>query len=781
MTLHEFSSKYFNFTNNWHHLLFYDILSDEVFQMEDKKLYPPFKNFVINGKSTYVKKRENKRVLILSPRFSAKSTIISFIYPLFLICTNPNIRILVVSANEDIATSFVRQVLHQLENNEKLLHDFHYLIPKKYSKWGEKAFIVKRDTIEKDPTMSAAGILGKIVSKRADVIILDDIIDLETSRTQNQRKKVIEWFDNVLYPILEPQKGRIIIVGTSWFKGDLYDTIYSERDMDIKIKLKAILRYDVKTTTKQPNRRLYYCRFTKRDQPLSLNIADILSENLINKYWDLGLKKSLMDGSLWPDKWNFERLEKQKKQIGETAFCRQYLNEPISGIDSFFSKNSIDIAYQKGKNLYLPSSYPQNFPSVPQDMIVVMGVDLAMSTTKTSDYSAIAIWGLSSDKTRYLLYLEKFKKPIEEVKQKIIDLYHLYHPIKVIVESNIFQDLIRADLGEEIDVEGIKTTAISKFDEARGLGHMQTLFDQHKIVIPNLRTRNQNILDFYNELLQVRLDEKSHTPDTVMASWFALQFLKNYDELITQTAGFFTVEGVAYQSRKLVHPSQYAIAQGPKLIPSYNSIFYSFIPRDEIFKRKYFLFASYIKTRVYVAFFDIETGEFLAKIDATITPSFAADWFVKRAAHFNFPLFGVYKDYEGTTLLYELQNKNYPNLMIAYPREDGLPIFENGVPPLSYLIGPAFEFVKYHAQILKNLHIKDKATLLDFSRVVAVSGKEIITSSKNTEIPQKALTFALGYYLLLNYNRLEEKLGEEGKKKKGKIKYDRPHYTIFNY
>lgn len=773
MSLQEFSEKYFNFKNNWHHLLFYDILSDNVRQIEGV-LYRVGKR---RNTREYVKKTYNRHILILSPRFSSKSTIISFIYPLYLICQNPNIRILVVSANEDIATSFVRQVLHQLENNEKLLQDYHYLIPKKYNKWGEKAFIVKRDTIEKDPTMAAAGILGKIVSKRADVIILDDIIDLDTSRTVASRKKVMEWFDNVLYPILEPEKGRLVVVGTSWFKGDLYDEIYQNRQFDIKIKLKSFIYCEGSFYV---NKKEHHSRLTRKKEPLALNIKSLLSQGLFQYYLPKGLKKSLFDGSLWSDFWSYEKLQKQRSQIGESAFCRQYLNEPVSSIDSFFSKSAIDDAYKKGKGLTLPKQYPPPPGStvpIPHDLVVAMGVDLAVSTAKTSDYSAIAIWGLSPEKTRYLLYLEKFKKPLEEIKQKIIDLYHLYNPIKVIVESNVFQDIIRADLGEEIDVEGIKTTAVSKFDEVRGLGHLQTLFDQRKIIIPFVNQKDIN--DFYNELLEVRLDEKSHTPDTVMASWFALQFLKNYDELITKSSGFFTVEGIAWQSKKLVHPSQYAITPDGKIISSYNSIFYSFIPRDEIFKRKYFLFATYIKSRVFVAFFDKDTGEFCCKIDATITPTFAAQWLSKRQHLFSYPTLGVYKDHEGTTLLFELQKNQFQNLLISYPREDDVPVFEAGLPPLPYILGPAFEYVKYKAQYEKEIYIKDKPTLLEFSRIISVSGKEVITS-KQDDIPQRAITFALGFYLFDVYNK-DTKEEKEKKEKKKKIKYQRPHYTIFNY
>jgi hypothetical protein len=117
MNIIEFSQKYFNLKNSWHHILFYQILQGNWTQT-DKKTISLNRDHSVYNKVVPLKK--NSSVLILAPRFHSKSTIVSFIYPLYLITQNPNIRILVVSANEEIATSFVRQVLYQLENNETL-------------------------------------------------------------------------------------------------------------------------------------------------------------------------------------------------------------------------------------------------------------------------------------------------------------------------------------------------------------------------------------------------------------------------------------------------------------------------------------------------------------------------------------------------------------------------------------------------------------------------------------------------------------------------------------
>lgn len=771
MDIVSFANKYFSFNekNNWHHILFYRLLTSGYIQ--DK-----------TGVITLNKQdKKNRSILVLAPRFHSKSTIVSFIYPLYLICKNPNIRILIVSANEEIASSFVRQVLFQLENNEALLKDFPGLIPQRHRKWGEKAFIVKRDTIEKDPTFAAAGIMGKIISKRADVIILDDVIDMELSRTKSQREKVKEWYNNVLYPILDQKNGQLLVVGTSWHKGDLYDSLYEEGYFDVKLKLKALISYSKTSHNRDNIFGKITPKFPARRYPLYFDVKGKFSWGVIRELKEYNFLTSIKEGVLWKDKWDLNTLEEQRKKIGEVAFHRQYLNEPVSSTDTFFSKKSIDKAVFFGKNYYAPSSYEAgvSYKHFPSNLILAMGVDFAATFSKTSDYSAIAIWGLGEDQRRYLVYLERFKKPIDEIKQHIIDLYYLYHPQKVIVESNVFQDILRKELGEEIDVEGIKTTSLNKFDESAGLTHMQMLFDQEKIVLPG----NLKILpSFYEELLQVRVDERSHTPDTVMASWFALRFLKNYSELLSTSSSFLTAEAISRQATKISNPSKYVIVPQVNIIKtSYNS-FFSFWGKKEEIQNKYFIFSTYKEGRCVAYFFRMEDGEMMGKIEGNITPTFFAQWLTQREKFFKESPVSVYMDFEGAILLASLKASGYSNLYVSYPNDEGLPEFSTFVPKSPYLVSASFDNLKMKLlPVRSKFKIKDRQLLLELTKIVSITGEKINYTSNS--FPQRALTFALGNYLWeFNFKDMAKKDKNEGiEKNKNYRIFKKCHYTVFNY
>ena len=89
---------------NWHHRLFYDILTSKVVQHDDGKLY------LYDGRN----KRQNRNILLMAPRFHSKSQCFTINYPLWRIYKDQSIRIMIVSGNYDIAASFNRAIMAHL-------------------------------------------------------------------------------------------------------------------------------------------------------------------------------------------------------------------------------------------------------------------------------------------------------------------------------------------------------------------------------------------------------------------------------------------------------------------------------------------------------------------------------------------------------------------------------------------------------------------------------------------------------------------------------------------
>lgn len=72
------------------------------------------------------------------------------------------------------------------------------------------------------PTIAAYGTGGSVIGSRADIVIADDLLDYDNSRTAYQRGLVEAWFHNSLLSRRKAQTGRVIMIGTAWHHDDIY-------------------------------------------------------------------------------------------------------------------------------------------------------------------------------------------------------------------------------------------------------------------------------------------------------------------------------------------------------------------------------------------------------------------------------------------------------------------------------------------------------------------------------------------------------------------------------
>jgi len=73
----------------------------------------------------------------------------------------------------------------------------------------------------RDPTWRCAGRGGSITGGRADYIIADDVVTLESCSTPGERNRTWEWWSKTLMQMLIPG-GTLLIIGTPYNEDDLY-------------------------------------------------------------------------------------------------------------------------------------------------------------------------------------------------------------------------------------------------------------------------------------------------------------------------------------------------------------------------------------------------------------------------------------------------------------------------------------------------------------------------------------------------------------------------------
>lgn len=232
--------------------------------------------------SMLIHQSSNNKTLTLAPRGIGKSVCLTIIRAIYEILINPNIRILIVSNTQLQAEIFLREIKDHLKSNEKLTSIFG---EQAGEKWDSREINVKnRTTFAKESTISCCGVGGAIIGRHYDLIIGDDLVDEENSRTEIQREKFKIWYYKVLDPTLEPD-GRFFIHGTRYNPSD------------------------------------HYAHLMNIDDDYKPRIYPAISKDGI---------------SIWPNKMPMEWLEKKRKAMGTAIFNTQYQNDTTMMVGKIF-------------------------------------------------------------------------------------------------------------------------------------------------------------------------------------------------------------------------------------------------------------------------------------------------------------------------------------------------------------------------------------------------------------------------------------------------------------
>lgn len=464
-----FASWVLGFKNADHHREWYDILQNRLMTPKDG-----------NWDSDLVPAdKPNNLIALLAPRSHSKSTSFTVNYSLWRLGLDPNIRILIVSASQSQSEAFLREIKAQMTLNPHYRRVFGDLFPAEALsnvmssvKWTNTEIIANRSNPKlKDPTVAVSSAGGSVLGRRADLIIVDDVLNEKNTKTAEQREKIKEWYESVLLPVLEPD-GQLIVVGTAWFKEDLYHKIMELPIYDVRKRYKAILD-DEKGKV------------------------------------------------LWEERWSYKKLMERKKQVGSLAFNKSYQNEALSPEDAVFQSEWTDEAKRKGKS----RTFIQALDYAKWDMgylTISIGVDLAISQKDDSDFTAMAVVGQTADGIKLPLYLSREKLSPAQTKSKIVALTSRYNPQIVVVESNAYQKSLTLDLADTTSVP-VKayTTGGEKYDPDIGINSLAIDFENGKWILP-YSPEDPYAQDMIDKLVGGMLDYPSgHTEDLLMALWFA--------------------------------------------------------------------------------------------------------------------------------------------------------------------------------------------------------------------------------------------------------------------
>lgn len=362
--------------------------------------------------------------VVLAPRGSTKTTTLNTGFLSHQVALNKDIRIGLFSQKDKKAEAMSNGIRWTISESEAFRDIFGDL--RGSSKWTDSEWRRKgsRWSGSKDMTMVTGGVNNSsAVSKRFDLIFCDDILDAENTYTIDRREKTEDWFWKTMKPAQAAEGASIIVVGTRWVEGDLYERLIDTNHWPALV-IPAI---------------------TQNDEG--------------------------EDVSYWPDVWPLERLYKEREDIGWDNFACAYLND-ISG-------NREGIIFRR--------EWFDYFDELPRDrrFLFTMGVDLASSERERADYTARAIVAEDEFHEHWILGVVRVKTESGH-REFVIDGAAAYPGIsKIIIETNQHQSTLVQDLlsqtslpvvGRRTDTDKrTRARAVAARYEARRVHHHRSL------------------------------------------------------------------------------------------------------------------------------------------------------------------------------------------------------------------------------------------------------------------------------------------------------------------
>lgn len=300
---------------------------------------------------------------------------------------NPKVRIVLLSDTEGQAKKMLGVIARYIMKSEEYRLVFPHVIPSrlKGEGWTETAITVARQGYLKDPTVQAIGYEGALMGARTDIMVMDDILNWENTRTHERRIKVISWVQATV-------KGRLTRQASLWLVG----TAYHREDLMHRLA---------------KGRLFHWARY-----PGIVDNGDGTST------------------IAWAKRYDLQYFRDKQVDLGPVEYARQILCKAITDEESRFKQAWIDKMLALG-NRRSPA-YAFDTRKL-EGVKIYTGVDLAVQRTDKSDRSAfftVAVDPYHQNRKR-ILWLESGRISGPEILDRLYDHDKRYKPVQV-VENN---------------------------------------------------------------------------------------------------------------------------------------------------------------------------------------------------------------------------------------------------------------------------------------------------------------------------------------------------------
>lgn len=353
------------------------------------------------------------KVAITAFRGSAKSTIVTLAYPIWCMIGKKSKKYaLLVSQTQELSKQILTNIKQELASNELLIRDFGPF-SETADEWRSNSFVISQYNARVTAISQNESIRGlRHRQYRPDLIVIDDVEDLESVKTKENRDKLWDWFTGEIIPIGDTNT-KIIIVGNLLHEDSLM------------MRLKE-----------------------------AINLGKM--EGIYREYPLIDAKGIIA----WPGKYpTMKHIEAKRRQVADdSAWYREYLLKFISDDRRIVHKDW--------------PKYYSKLPELRNNRILGMGVDLAISEKTTADFTSLVPFvgeGYGDDLKIYILpYIVNkrmnFTDTIAEIRKLCNLLQQQFHRIPTVYVENVNYQIVVVQhlMVEKILAEPVSIAGMNK-------------------------------------------------------------------------------------------------------------------------------------------------------------------------------------------------------------------------------------------------------------------------------------------------------------------------------
>lgn len=445
---------------------------------------------------------EERNVILNVPPRHAKSTIFSIWIPLWLICIDRNVQVLLISETKEFAKGWATEIAGQLELNDDLLQTFGAFMPDQRGDfpWRPNAgeLIVRgRSRFVKGAqlTIQSRGMEQQVLGMEADYVICDDPTNQDIAGSEVSRNKALKHLREQVLTRIEPQitmdddgnliedqGGRAIIVGQRVHMHDLYGDLASQK----------------------------YSRGERKGEPL----WHVESYPAISVW-----PEDSEDGRavvLWPQRWPYDELMVSFERVGGTApFSCMYQQQPMPEGSALIQPEWLESCKDRERDGYVGIRQ-----SSLNDTARVCSID-----PSPNNYHALVVMDVLYDRANFacaMLEIDHFKGGLHDLVEKILSAYKRHQFDYLVFEESgfakwFFEDPLFQSFKDHFRIVKHKTN-INKNDREYGLQSLAADIEFNRISFPYGDSEGKRMTELWaREALEY---PEGETDDILCATWF---------------------------------------------------------------------------------------------------------------------------------------------------------------------------------------------------------------------------------------------------------------------